>query len=227
MLGYSSCFTLHPTGVSAALLALLQSEIPPCGSRLAAAAHPSGFPSRSRDRFFQAAASTQDKSTTQQKGRIPLHPANMSAGNVVFISGATGPRANAINGCYDGTREISGGYALYSKRGDPSMCIEHHGGEWQVKDVSSKGKSACKANVKGGCALEDCASRVWRVSNGNGFDDQHSVKMAIGREAERQVGCCCLRAHAHARDAAAPHSRARVAPCDALRFCTVCGACGG
>jgi hypothetical protein len=141
----------------------------------------------------------------------------------VFISGATGPRAAAINGFYEVTEEKSlDGRLVLSKRGDPSMCIEHHGGDWQVKDVSSKGKSACKAYVAGGCALEDCASRVWRVSNGNGFDDQPSVKMAIGREAERQVGCCCLRAHAHARDAAAPHSRARVAPCDALRFCTGC-----
>jgi hypothetical protein len=146
----------------------------------------------------------------------------------VFISGATGPRAAAINGFYEVTEEKSlDGRLVLSKRGDPSMCIEHHGGDWNVKKVSSKGKNECNAYVKGGCALEDCASRVWKVGNGNGFDDQPSVKMAIGREAERQVGCCCLRAHAHARDAAAPHSRARVAPCDALRFCTVCGACGG
>jgi hypothetical protein len=142
----------------------------------------------------------------------------MSAGAVVFISGATGPRAAAINGPYDGTAEISGGYAVYSKRGDSSICVEHSGGDWEVKDVSCKGTNACMAFVAGGCAFEDCASRVWKVGNGKGFDDQSSVKMATGREAERQVSGGCMRALAHARDAAAPHPRARVSPCDAVRF---------
>ncbi len=142
----------------------------------------------------------------------------MSAGAVVFISGATGPRAAAINGLYDGTGEISGGYAVYSKRGDPSMCVEHLGGDWEVKDVSCKGTNACMAYVAGGCALEDCASRAWRVSNGKGWDDQPCVKMATGSEAERQVSGGCMRAHALARDAAAPHPRARVSACDAVRF---------
>jgi hypothetical protein len=77
--------------------------------------------------------------------------------------------------------------------------------------VSDKGKDACKAYVAGGCALEDCASRVWRVWNGIGFDDQPSVKMATGREAERQVSGGCMRAHAHARDADSS--------CDLYRFC--------
>jgi hypothetical protein len=114
----------------------------------------------------------------------------MSAGAVVFISGATGPWAAAINGPYDRTGEISGGYAVYSKRGDPSVCIEHRGGHWQVKDVSSKGKYACMAYVAGGCALEDCTSRVWKVDDGvpeHPLIDQPSVKMVTGREAERQV----------------------------------------
>jgi hypothetical protein len=104
----------------------------------------------------------------------------MSAGAVVFISGATGPYAAVINGPYDRTGEISGGYAIYSKRGDPSMCIEHRGERWEVKAVSSKGKAECKAYVAGGCALEDCTSRVWKVNDGKEFDDQPSVKMATG-----------------------------------------------
>jgi len=132
----------------------------------------------------------------------------MSAGAVVFFSGATGPWAAAINGPYDRTGEISGGYAVYSKRGDPSLCIEHRGGMWQVKDVSNKGTDTCKAYVAGGCALEDCTSRVWKVDDGvpeHPLIDQPSVKMATGREAERQVSGGCMRAHAHARDTAAPH----------------------
>jgi hypothetical protein len=142
----------------------------------------------------------------------------MSAGAVVFISGATGPKATAINGPYDRTGEISGGYSVYSKRGDPSICVEHRGGNWEVKDVLNKGTGICKAYVAGGCALEDCTSRVWRMNSGEGWGDQPSVKMATGREAERQVSGGCMRAHAHARDAAAPHPRARVSPCDAVRF---------
>ena len=147
----------------------------------------------------------------------------------VFISGATGPKAVAINGFYEVTEEKSlDGSLVLSKRGDPSVCIEHHGGDWDVKDVSNKGKDGCKAYVAGGCALEDCTSRVWKVGNEKGsFDDQPSVKIATGREAERQVSGGCMRAHAHARDAAAPHPRARVSPCDAVRFCTGRGACCG
>jgi hypothetical protein len=150
-----------------------------------------------------------DRDTNKEPRPYSSIPLNMSAGAVVFISGATGPQAAAINGPYDRTGEISGGYAVYSKRGDPSMCIEHRGGKWEVKSVSSKGTSACKAYVAGGCALEDCTSRVWKVWNGTvSFDDQPSVKMATGREAERQVSGGCMRAHAHAHDAAAPHPRA-------------------
>ena len=99
----------------------------------------------------------------------------------VFISGATGPHAAFINGFYGVTEEKSlDGRLVLSKHGDPSLCIEHRGGRWQVKDVSNKGKAAYKAYVAGGCALEDCTSRVWSVSNGKEFDDQPSVKMATG-----------------------------------------------
>jgi len=123
----------------------------------------------------------------------------------VFISGATGPRAGSINGFYGVTEKKSlDGRLVLSKRGDPSMCIEHHGGQWGVKDVPSKGKHEYRAYVAGGCALEDCTSRVWKVGNGKGFDDQPSVKMATGREAERQVSGGCMRALAHASEAAAP-----------------------
>ena len=73
----------------------------------------------------------------------------MSAGAVVFISGATGPSSAAVNGPYDRTSETSGGYAVYSKRGDVSVCIEHRRGKWQLKLVSDKGTDACWASVAG------------------------------------------------------------------------------
>ncbi len=111
----------------------------------------------------------------------------------VFISGAAGMYSAGINGFYSVTEEKSAdGRVVLSKRGDASMCIEHFAGEWQVKDVSSKGTSRCMASVQGGCALEDCTSRVWMVYNGKEWEDQPSVKMVTGSEAERQVSGGCI-----------------------------------
>jgi hypothetical protein len=144
----------------------------------------------------------------------------------VLISGATGPWAAGVNGFYTVTEEKSSyGRFVLSKRGDPGMCIEHCVGLWQVKPVSDKGKSECLAYVAGGCALEECASRVWKVCTGNSFVDQPSVKMATGSEAERQVSCCCMSAGADALDSASLHPVACVLRCDALCFCTGRGAC--
>jgi hypothetical protein len=116
----------------------------------------------------------------------------MSEALVLYISGATGVRAAAINGIYDRTSETSGGYALYRKRGDGSMCMEHHGGKWQVKFVSVKGKNNCHAYVAGGCAAEACTSRPWKVWDDKAHIDAPLVKMVGGGEAVRQVGCCRL-----------------------------------
>ena len=123
----------------------------------------------------------------------------MSAGDVIFISGAAGTNAAAINGVYDRTSETSGGYAVYAKRGDGVMCMEHFEGteSWQVKPVSSKGTAGCRAYVAGGCAPEACTSRQWMVGDGKTFLDAPLVKMVAGAEAQRQVGCCCLHAHHH------------------------------
>jgi hypothetical protein len=118
----------------------------------------------------------------------------MSEALVLFISGATGIHAAGINGVYDRTSETSGGYALYRKRGDGSVCMEHHGGDWEVKLVANKGKDGCYAWVAGGCAAEACTSRQWTVWDGKAWQDAPLVKMVAGAEAERQVGCCRLHA---------------------------------
>ena len=117
----------------------------------------------------------------------------------MFISGATGETASFINGFYEPTQEKGlDGRVLYAKRGDASMCIEHHTGDWEVKAVSSKGKHGCRAYVAGGCGLEACTSRVWKVGDGKAFHDAPSVKLVAGAEAVRQVRGCCLRARQHA-----------------------------
>ena len=139
----------------------------------------------------------------------------------MFISGATGNNAAAINGYFAPTQEKgSDGRFVLSKRGDESVCIEHSGGKWQLKPVSSKGTDRCTAYVEGDCALQDCASRVWKVLDGQTHVDQASVKMATGSEAERQVSCGCMRAHGHDAPAPASLAHARILACDALCFCT-------
>ena len=138
----------------------------------------------------------------------------MSAPHHVFISGATGLNATGINGAYYSTGETSDGHPLLIKRGDASMLMEHFGGYWQVKPVSSKGKDSCYAYVAGGCALAACTSRQWKVLDGKGgWSDAPGVKMETGAEAERKVSGCCLRAHQHAL--LSPPSALPIASCDA------------
>ena len=117
----------------------------------------------------------------------------------MFISGATGVNAAFINGFFEPTQEKGlDGRLLYAKRGDASVCIEHFGGKWEVKPVSGKGTSSGWAYVAGGCGLEACTSRVWKVSDGKAWNDAPSVKLVAGAEAQRQVRGGCLHARQHA-----------------------------
>ena len=67
------------------------------------------------------------------------------------------------------------------------MCIEHSNKAWQVKHMTSSGAVGCWAGVAGGCALEACKARVWRVSDLEELHDQPSVKFVTGAEAQRAV----------------------------------------
>ncbi len=118
----------------------------------------------------------------------------------MFISGATGVNAAAINGFFEPTQEKGpDGRALYAKRGDASVCIEHYGGYWQVKAVSSKGTDIACAYVAGGCGLEACTSRVWKVGDGKAWNDAPGVKLVL--EAEVRL---CLLARAPPRSSRPP-----------------------
>ena len=151
----------------------------------------------------------------------------MSTG-AVFISGAAGLYSAAINGFYTVTEEKgSDGRVVLSKRGDASVCIEHVAGEWQVKPVSDKGQNTCFAFVQGGCALEGCTSCVWRVTKGNGgFEDQPSVKMATGSEAERQVSGGCIPSTCTPRACTAAAPTPAVFLSDGVCFCAGRRTCG-
>ena len=118
----------------------------------------------------------------------------------VFISGATGVHAAAINGFFEPTQEKGlDGRLILTKRGDAGMLMGHFGGKWQVRAVSLKGSDGFYAYVEGGCALAACTSRQWKVTfDDKTLSDAHGVNMVTGAEAERKVSGCCLRAHQHA-----------------------------
>jgi hypothetical protein len=121
----------------------------------------------------------------------------------VFISGATGDKAAFVNGFFEPTQEKGpDGRVMYSKRGDVDVisCIRHHKGAWEVQLVPIEPDNRADYYVEGGCALEDCASRVWKMVDEQGvlFNDTPSVKLVTGAEAQRQVRGGCLRARQHA-----------------------------
>jgi hypothetical protein len=69
----------------------------------------------------------------------------------VFINGATGLRSAFINGVDVVTEEKSSdGRLVLSKRGDPSVCIEHHGGQWEVKKSVKQGQGWMLSTLQAG-----------------------------------------------------------------------------
>jgi hypothetical protein len=114
----------------------------------------------------------------------------------VAISGATGANADFINGIFEPTQEKGlDGRVLYRKRDNPNICMEHHGGKWEVKPMSSKGKDSFYAYVAGGCsAYEACTSRLWTVNVNGTWQDAPSVKMVTGAELQSQVERRCMHA---------------------------------
>ena len=61
----------------------------------------------------------------------------------VDIRGAIGPSASSINGIYDTTDEICGGWPVYQKRGDTEKWLEHHAAtnEWYVKPTADRNRA--------------------------------------------------------------------------------------
>ncbi len=117
----------------------------------------------------------------------------------IFISGVKG-RHSVVNGLYLPTQETGqDGLVFYRKSGDGALGIEHFEGRWRVKNQSDTGSVACFAYVEGGCALGDCRSRIWKVSNGEGFVDQPSVQMVTGEEAKSQASGGSVLAPEHTR----------------------------
>ncbi len=116
----------------------------------------------------------------------------------MFLSGVQGVNS-VINGLYLPTQETGrDGRRLYRKSGesgDQALCIEHDDDNWWVLDKLG----ASRAHVEGSCALEDCRSRIWKVSDGEDFVDQPSVQMVTEKEAKSQASGCSVLAAEHTR----------------------------
>jgi hypothetical protein len=111
----------------------------------------------------------------------------------VFISGASGDSAAAVNGYYEPTLGFgSDGRVVYGKYGGGGVCIEHFGGFWQVKSVEERGANACMASVAGDCALVDCVARVWCRASAVGPTEDMGMKLLTGDDAEQEVSGCCM-----------------------------------
>jgi hypothetical protein len=61
----------------------------------------------------------------------------------VDIRGSFGPSASSINGIYEPTTEVSGGWPVYRKQGDPDKWLEYivATGEWYVKPTADRGRA--------------------------------------------------------------------------------------
>ena len=103
----------------------------------------------------------------------------------VFISGASGDIAAAVNGYYEPTLEFgTDGHVVYAKYGGDGVCIEHFGQIWQVKRVQDRGGSACMASVAGGCALVDCVARIWCRASPNGPTEDIRIELSTVHDAD-------------------------------------------
>jgi hypothetical protein len=110
----------------------------------------------------------------------------------IFITGITGHEIlQRCNGVYDLTNQTLNGYPVYVSRSGRGLCLVHRNGEWGIQQLSKKESNVGRAAyVQGGCPLEACVSRVWKVIGHGGYIDQPSVKIVLGEEGERQVRCC-------------------------------------
>ncbi len=110
----------------------------------------------------------------------------------IFISGVQGVNS-AINGLYSPTEETGqDGRILYRKSDEfefdlEEYYIEHYEEEWRVYCDDQ-----LLSIVRGGCALEDCRSRKWKVFNGQEFVHQPSVKIVIGQRAKSMASGNCI-----------------------------------
>ncbi len=114
--------------------------------------------------------------------------------SLVHISVASGVKS-LLNGYWepDTSLQLRGGRVVYVKVNHSDLCIEHYGGRWQLKWRMLIGHPDCLASAEGGCAFEDCSSRMWRLQLAPGSSMQYTdeeVKMRTGDKARCKVSSC-------------------------------------
>ena len=126
---------------------------------------------------------------TEQRG-VLLHVAPkpvMMAGATDDVLGHT-----VVNGVFEPTGELSGGWPLYRKRGDGDKWIHFwpETKQWIVTDTSSKGKDSDGwAVIKHEGSLESCAGRPWSMFMHDFpvYVEQPDVMIHLGFEAAFHV----------------------------------------
>ena len=104
----------------------------------------------------------------------------------VLIGGATEALTghSIVNGVFEPTGELSGGWPLYRKRGDGDKWIHFWPAtkQWIVTNTASKGKDAAGfATIVHEGSLESCAGRPWRMSlkGSSSFVEQRGVILQL------------------------------------------------
>lgn len=124
---------------------------------------------------------------------------------IVDIRGARGPSASSINGIYEPTDEICGGWPVYRKKGDNEKWLEHHAAtnEWYVKPTADRNRAEgwmCLASDPP-CRPEQCRGvcEVWNgerwtvadsvtvLESGKGFDNNQELDLFCVEETKNML----------------------------------------
>lgn len=87
------------------------------------------------------------------------------------IRGATGPRGGGLNGVFDPTDEMRGGWPVYLKRDDGEWWLEYDAcpQKWMIRPTACRGTTRGRAYIL--CdphTRPERAKGVWRLSDGKG-----------------------------------------------------------
>ena len=168
-------------------------EINP-GSTLLADAMKISFPFVNANTASKSKSSSKTKSSKASKKQLSgIAKAEREACVSLDIRGATGQHELRVNGRYDPTDELSGGWPMYRKRievivgeddevdEDDNLILEFHSGldEWMVKHVSSKGSHRSFVFLK--CSPptrpELCRSSSWQSKEDKKLTNQTSMSV--------------------------------------------------
>ena len=104
----------------------------------------------------------------------------------VRIKGATGSKANDINGLYEATEELSGDMPVYAKAGNFNSELVYIAStnDWSVQTTAMKGAIVCLAycKVPKKCLPQECPAGKWKVVTNS--DSEHVAQPAIIVNAE-------------------------------------------